>query len=129
MQWLGFEVLYNILWRFGSHFAFSSAPFKREDRSLDHFGSAAHSCRLVGMENYERGEKLGEGAWGVVTSAVSFATNVILFLRTFISCTTNTTEPFDSKFAFYLNLWCLAHIPAPRRAWYSSSGPSVAPVD
>lgn len=23
------------------------------------------------MENYERGEKLGEGAWGVVTSAVS----------------------------------------------------------
>lgn len=23
------------------------------------------------MENYERGEKLGEGAWGVVTAAVS----------------------------------------------------------
>lgn len=27
------------------------------------------------MENYERGEKLGEGAWGVVTSAVSYDLN------------------------------------------------------
>lgn len=33
----------------------------------------------VGMENYERGEKLGEGAWGVVTSAVSLTLTTAVF--------------------------------------------------
>lgn len=28
--------------------------------------------KVLDMENYDRGEKLGEGAWGVVTSAVSY---------------------------------------------------------